>query len=105
MDNVEFKDGGHIILNCSNCGKPLVDIWITVPKLDVVNYVRAECCYCGDFSFIHTIKGGFRYSGIIEYINGSDDYKQITMVSNIEIVKHPDFNDNVFVYTTFRGDK
>jgi len=63
-DKVGLKDGGHVILSCSACGEPLVDVWIT--KADAVNpqtrqpfkwKVKAKCCYCGDASFVQEVVG------------------------------------------------
>lgn len=54
-----LEDAGHNILRCSNCSAPLVDIWITNPKIDIQWKVRAECCHCGDKSFESIIHGQF----------------------------------------------
>jgi hypothetical protein len=61
-------DGGHFVLKCSNCDKPLVDIWKTRPKetLDgspVKTRLQAECCYCGDHSKAEVVIGGFHPGG------------------------------------------
>jgi hypothetical protein len=65
-----LKDGGHIIIRCSNCNKPLADIWRTRPnmkdprtsKLFEWKFV-AECCYCKDKSYITTVSGGVHIGG------------------------------------------
>ena len=65
-DKVGLVDGGHIIMKCSSCSKPLVDIWITNPKKEL-NWVGvATCCYCGDKSFEYRWKGGYGYAGYSE---------------------------------------
>jgi hypothetical protein len=65
-----LKDGGHVIIRCSNCNKPLVDIWRTRPQ-EIDPYTNkifewkfiAECCYCGDASYPTTVLGGFHMGG------------------------------------------
>ncbi len=59
-------DGPHIILECSACGVPLVDCWITKPNFDIETKIQAECPYCGDHSFEETINGGF-HLGITDH--------------------------------------
>lgn len=63
-----LENGPTHILQCSNCDKKLVNIWVTKPKQTIHGKpakwnVRAECCYCGDISFTKEIVGGFRYTG------------------------------------------
>ena len=83
-----LKDGGHIILECSACGAPLVDCWLTKPDFDIETKLRAECPHCGDHSFEETIKGGF-HLGITDY----------TMIID-QILD----NNKVFIETA-KGDK
>src|SRR5690348_9170284 len=51
--------GANIILKCSACGLPLVDILVTRPKLEVETIVKAICWKCNDKSFQQKVKGGF----------------------------------------------
>lgn len=58
-----LSDQGHIILECSSCGKPLIDIWVV--KADPMERTyRAQCCYCGDRSFQKTVSGRTAIVGI-----------------------------------------
>jgi hypothetical protein len=86
-----LKDGGHVILRCSKCNKPLADIWRTRPsevdprtnKLFEWKFV-AECCYCGDKSYITTILGGLHVGGY--GVNTKDDneaYEKTTVTDRI----------------------
>ncbi len=83
-----LKDAGHFIIECSNCLKPLVDLWLTRPgerirykdgkeikTLNVVWKVQATCCYCGDHSFVQEIQGGFHSGPIFESRGENDDVK------------------------------
>ena len=96
-DSIENKkeglvDGGHVILSCSNCNKPLVDILIVKPNEKrpdgspfLWNCV-AQCCYCNDKSFVTEVKGIFRASGfIVEDKEDKDHYHEITNVDDIVI--------------------
>ena len=67
-----LTDGEHIILECSNCKAPLVDIWVTQPDLILKSKLRAECAHCGDKSFEKEVSGGFHL--------GSTDYSEISDV-------------------------
>lgn len=58
-----LKDGGHKVISCSSCRKPLVDVWITRPLEDFSQKVIATCPYCQDRSFLETIEGGFHIGG------------------------------------------
>lgn len=65
-EKVGLKDCGHVILSCSACGKPLVDIWLIKPNA-IDPAIRqpfrwkgkAICCYCGDESFPEEWQGRF----------------------------------------------
>ncbi len=61
-----LKDDGHVIIECSACGAPLVDCWITKKKFDIQTKIIADCPHCGDKSFEQTIGGGF-HLGITDY--------------------------------------
>lgn len=64
-----LRDGGHVLLRCSCCNKPLADVHITQPgKLrpdgkPFVWKVRALCPYCGDKSYIRRIEGLWHPAG------------------------------------------
>lgn len=48
----------HIRIDCSNCNKPLVDLWLIHP-IEQTFRLRANCPYCGDKSFIKEINWRF----------------------------------------------
>lgn len=95
-DKVGLRDGGHVILSCSACGKPLVDIWVV--KADAVNPVTgrpfewkvvALCCYCGDRSFQQTVRGRYALGCYGRDVpnpdpDGMDDSKLETAVTRVE---------------------
>tara|TARA_E500000331_G_scaffold227526_1_gene217766 strand:+ start:1413 stop:1658 length:246 start_codon:yes stop_codon:yes gene_type:complete len=51
-------------LECSNCSKKLVEVWVKNSE-NKKTKLRAECCYCGDKSYAVEIKGDF-------YVGGTD---------------------------------
>lgn len=62
-----IQDGGHILIECSNCQCPLVDVWITRPH-EESKYIfeKIRCPWCLDYSFQKEVKGGF-HLGYTEY--------------------------------------
>lgn len=54
-----FSNEAHHILECSACGEPLVDVWVTKPESKHVWKVKAECPHCGDHSYVTEIHGDF----------------------------------------------
>ncbi len=78
-----LEDGGTLTLECSSCGKKLVNIWITRPGEKVVNKVKATCCFCGDASFTKTIKGGFGFEPYGKLISERDVMEDV-IIENIE---------------------
>lgn len=102
MSNI-LKDGGHIILECSNCNKPLVDILVVKPDAkredgsDIVWKCQAECCYCKDKSFMTEIKGIFRPGGIIKIDDKNEDnYENIVDLADVQ------YEDNFVLFKTMR---
>ena len=96
-------DGGHIILECSNCNKPLVDIFIVKPDAkredgsDFLWRCQAECCYCKDKSFIKEVKGIFRPGGIIKVSpDNPDSYDNIVDIADIN------YEDDYVLFKTSR---
>lgn len=59
LKSTPLDDGGHVIIECSNCGTPLCDIWIIRPTLKIKSEIIAQCCFCKDQSFTHHIDGQF----------------------------------------------
>lgn len=72
-----LKDGGHVILRCSNCDRPLADVFVTQPGKLVPGTntpftwrLRARCCYgctrpngSPEHSFIETVEGLYHLGG------------------------------------------
>jgi hypothetical protein len=91
-----LRDGGHVVLSCSACGRPLVDVWVVKPDaLDpttggpFVWHLRAECCYCGDRSFPVEVRGRWALGPAGEDVpnpdpEGMDDARLYTAVTRIE---------------------
>lgn len=69
LDRYEKKglvNGGSVILECSACAAPLIEILVVRPNLDIEIDYQAKCPHCGDKSLIQTIKGGV-YTGHTDY--------------------------------------
>lgn len=67
---IGIKDGGHVILECSSCGRGLIDVFRTQPDAidpltgDVFEWkLQAKCCFCGDRSYVAEVKGKFHIGG------------------------------------------
>ncbi len=54
-----MTDEHTILIDCSNCRKPLVSIMKGKDEPGRSTKIRARCPYCGDQSFIKTIEGKF----------------------------------------------
>jgi hypothetical protein len=92
---VSVVDGKHTILTCSNCRKPLADIWVTRPDPDFRWKVKAACCFCGDSSFEREVVGRFHYSGY--GLPNEDDEEDSRMAT---VVTRPEWDgDRVTLYT------
>ena len=79
-----FQDGGHVILECSSCRVPLVDIFVIQPDQNFDWKCRAKCCYCGDSSFEKDVHGLFRYSGAQKPRENDEDTDLVTQVTHLE---------------------
>jgi hypothetical protein len=90
-----YEDGGEILFCCSNCDEKLVVLWITRPneKLDKKPLkwkMRAKCCYCGDYSFVKEVVGGFHYKGYdLPHPNGNPE-DVIPLVNVIDFRREKD---------------
>lgn len=84
VDRLEL--GKNIIIRCSNCKTPLVDIQVTRPNLDFENKIRANCWKCGDFSFETSVNGGIHIAG--------------TAQSNLDII---DTDGEIIIITTLEN--
>jgi len=88
----EMLDGGKHLLKCSACDKELVEIWITKKELDVRFKIRAECPYCGDYSFAVEVEGGF-HLGITddclldEYVSEEVSSRDLDRITDAYLIK------------------
>lgn len=76
IEEIQIEDGGHVIVECSDCKAPLLDIWITGKTDAVENQFIAECPHCGDKSYLSSVKG-LIYMGVTDY----------THIENVETEK------------------
>jgi hypothetical protein len=99
-----LQDGGHVIIRCSGCNKPLVDIWRTRPnQIDPRTNKPfewkfiAECCYCGDKSYLTTVLGGFHIGGYgINSADANEAYEKTSIEYQIPM---PGREDVTFIKT------
>lgn len=89
MSEAKIKDGGHKIIKCSGCNKPLIDVWITRPDFDFQAKIRAKCCYCSDSSYLTDIKGIFHIGGISKLLDEETlDDIGITSIESIDYLEN-----------------
>ena len=74
-------DGKHYFFECSNCKAPLVDIWVNYPNDSVWNFI-AECCHCGDKSYMQKVEGIF-------LIGGTEESQKYTAIDDFNIEDDP----------------
>lgn len=67
--NGDIHTKTKVVLECSNCKAPLCEV-IIAKENDETHKVVAECCFCGDKSFVKTIAGRLVYSST-EYCHAS----------------------------------
>jgi hypothetical protein len=72
MKNGIFNGKPTIVIECSNCRAPLVEV-IIVKDTDEENKVVAECCHCGDKSFQTIIRGSKIYAST-EYNHSTPEF-------------------------------
>lgn len=72
-----MTDEHTIIVNCSNCRKPLISIMAGKDNPEKKTRIRAKCSHCGDQSFIKTVDGDF--------FLGSTDYSYIESTEDSEL--------------------
>ena len=92
-EDFELDNNEHVIVQCSNCDKPLLDVWITRSQYPVKNEIRASCCFCDDDSFIINIDGAF-------HLGGCDGVG----IANIDTTQKED-NLEYHYITTIRGKR
>ncbi len=70
-----------IIIVCSNCNKPLVEIWVIRPNAPIKSEIVAKCCHCGDKSFKMSVAGqyciGNLESGVTKLADITTDMKEV----------------------------
>lgn len=62
MKNGTFNGKPTVIISCSNCKCPLVEVIIVKEDDTKSEKIVAECCHCQDKSFKTTIKGKLIYA-------------------------------------------
>lgn len=96
-----LKDGGHVILKCSACDKPLIDLWVIKPDAPVQQVYQAKCCYCGDRSFQQTVKGRVAIAGISNpKPDDEEDYIPVTLFCGIRTEPIPGTDGDVSLLLT-----
>jgi len=88
-------NGEAFFINCSNCGAPLVQIWVTGPEAKVKTKMVAMCPHCGDKSYIKEIMGSF-YIGFCKYT--------VMIDSDYEYGKDGEYITQQVVIKTAKGD-
>lgn len=78
---VGLVDGGNVLFDCSNCGRPLLDALITQPGIDIAWDVRVQCPYCNDYSFTKRIRGMYSPGGIGQ---GDEDSVLVPIDSSVD---------------------
>lgn len=81
------KPAEKVTLNCSSCGKDLMDIFITRPEINLKFRYKAHCPYCGSYSFEKELTGGIMYGGLGVFDEKSptcDDIKTYTVIERVE---------------------
>lgn len=92
-------DGERIVLSCSNCQKPLVDVRSTNTDQPFVWKVKARCCYCGDSSFEKEVRGLLRYFGA--QVPREDNPADVAVVTRIA---HLEADGDKVIFHTAPGD-
>ncbi len=76
----------HVVLRCSACNKPLVDVLLTRPSETDKWKLKADCPFCGDHSFEEEIVGGFHIAGYGE-ANEHDLDSVIPVTNLVDIIQ------------------
>jgi hypothetical protein len=95
-----IPEGEKIVLECSSCNKPLVDVRTTNPEQPFVWKVRAKCCYCGDTSFEKEVHGLLRYFGA--QAAKEEDSSDVVLLTRIA---HLEADGDKVIFHTAPGDK
>ena len=70
-----MTEDDSLVVDCSNCRKPLISIMMGSSNAEKKTRIRARCGYCGDHSFIKTVEG--------EFFLGSTDKSYIESTENV----------------------
>lgn len=89
-----LKNGGHVILSCSNCYAGLVDFFVTRPgEINArtgkpFNWIiQANCPFCGDKSFTKEINGNGHVGGYgTPYPDNEDETIPSTIVTGSDLI-------------------
>lgn len=94
LQSTSLDDGGHTIIECSNCGAELCDIWVVRPTTKLKSEIVATCCFCNDKSFVHHINGQFNLGHVkgcaiadteMEFDKDGDWFIQKVLVKTSEV--------------------
>lgn len=88
MSDVKYEKGDHILLRCSNCDCPLVDVIMIDTTNEFRTTLSANCHICGDKSFQTEVMGFFS--------PGHTEYATINDV---------DMTDGHVIWHTVKGEK
>lgn len=92
---MRMEDLEKVIIECSSCNTPLIEIWITHPDVKATTEVIVKCAICGDKSFAKEIKGKY-YMGNVE--GGKvrhSDFRIKSYDKEGKVVSHTDFSEEV----------
>lgn len=82
MSGEPLQDGGTVRFECNCCGKALLDFQITRPNLIISGekfqgQYKCTCPFCGGFSDVKTIVGGFAIVCIADVIDEENDKEKL----------------------------
>jgi len=104
-----LENGGVTLIKCSNCDKPLIEVWHTRPKETLNGHplewlIQASCCYCQDKSYITKVTGGFHPKGHdIPHPNGNpEDVIPIVNIVDIQMIKYQGKDVSLFVTEKYK---
>jgi hypothetical protein len=81
-----YVSNEHVIINCSNCDKPLAAIWICDPEANKTWQVVVKCCYCRDKSFETEVKGNINVGGYgLPHPTEPDEVIPVTNLKDIDM--------------------
>jgi len=86
LKSTPMVDGEHIIIKCSRCNKPLVDIWVNRPNAPAISKIVAQCPHCGDKSFAVRVSGLYQIGATPETAYDGSNMEIIDGVFNVLVL-------------------